>query len=380
MVITTSVDQELQKWIDLMLEKNASDLILTASQPPILRVVGDLYPVEGEEILSSEEVRRFAYSLLSDQQQRNFERSLEIDASFGLKDIARFRVNVFQQQGAVGVVIRMLSSQIPTLESLGVPEIVKKWLLVPHGILITTGPTGSGKSTSQAGMIGYLNKTKRYHVVTIEDPIEYTHQHGRCTIEQREVGRDTRSFADALKYVFRQSPDVIMIGEMRDRETFETALQLAETGHLVLATLHTGDATQAISRIVDVFPQDQHQQVRVQLSLTLIGILVQELVPKLDGSGRLLATEILEATPAVRNLIRKNDLQQIYSIIQTSSKEGMATMNESLLRLFREGKISLEQAMLFTTRQKELDQLVAREVATSTAKKKRFGKLEPVMR
>lgn len=354
------MNTELRSWIERMLERNASDLILTEGQPPVLRVVGDLVELEGKRF-TSEEVRGFAYSLLTEEQQKTFERTLEMDSSFGIEGIARFRVNVFQQRGAVGLAIRMLPYQIPTLESLGVPEIVKKWLLVPHGILITTGPTGSGKSTSQAAMIGFLNQQKRYHVITIEDPIEFTHPHGTCTIEQREVGRDTYSFGEALKHVFRQTPDVIMIGEMRDRETLETALQLAETGHLVLATLHTGDATQSISRIVDMFPAEQQQQVRVQLSLTLIGIIVQQLVPQVDGEGRLLAVEVLEANPAVRNLIRKGDLQQVYSIIQTGSTEDMATMNHSLLRLFKEGKISLEQAMLFTTRQKELEQLVARE-------------------
>jgi len=365
-----TVDNELKELIDMMLQKNASDLIMTEGQPPILRVVGDLYPVKGMAIMTSDAVRHFAYGLLNEEQQRRFELNLEIDASFGLKNIARFRLNVFQQQGAIGLVIRMLPSQIPTMESLGVPAIVKRWLNVPHGIIITTGPTGSGKSTSQAAMIGYLNQTKRYHVVTIEDPVEYTHTHGTCAVEQREVGRDTRSFAEALKHVFRQSPDVIMIGEMRDLETFEAAMQLAETGHLVLATLHTGDATQAVSRIIDVFPSDQHQQVRVQLSLTLIGVLVQQLVPKIDGSGRLLATEVMEATPAIRNLIRKNDLQQMYSVIQTGSNEEMATMNDALLRLFHEGRISLEQAMLFTTRQRELEQLVERETAKRTSRKR----------
>ena len=371
---------ELQKLIDLMVQKNASDLILTEGQPPILRVVGDLYPVEGK-ILSSDDVRRMAYGVVPEHKQKEFEMELESDASFGLKDVARFRVNIFQQKGAVGMVLRMLPYQVPTLDSLGVPEIVKRWLGVPHGIIITTGPTGSGKSTSQAGMIRYLNERKRYHIITIEDPVEFSHQHGLCTIEQREVGHDTRSFSEALRRVFRQSPDVIMIGEMRDQETFEISLQLAETGHLVLATLHTGDATQAISRIIDVFPEDQHQQVRVQLSLTLIGVLVQELVPKVDVSGRILATEVLEANAAVRNLIRKNDLQQIYSIIQTSSHEGMFTMNESLLKLFKGGKISLEQAMLFTTRQKELEQLVEREAGIAMSRavpKTRAGKLEAV--
>ena len=355
-----TIHPELRQMIDVMLKKNASDLILTQGQPPIIRVVGDLFPVNGSKPLVSEDVRRLAYSILTPEQQKTFEQTNEMDSSFGLEQTARFRVNVFQQQGAVGMVIRALPAQIPSLESLGVPEIVKEWLLVPHGIIVMTGPTGSGKSTSQAAMIRFLNERKRYHIVTIEDPVEYTHQHGTCTIEQREVGKDTHSFPEALRRVFRQSPDVIMIGEMRDRETFETALQLAETGHLVLATLHTGDATQSISRIIDVFPPDQHQQIRVQLSLTLIGVLVQQLVPKLDNSGRLLACEVLEVNAAVRNLIRKNDLQQIYSVIQTSSAEGMRTMNETLLRLFQEGRISLEQAMLFTTRQKELEQLVAR--------------------
>jgi twitching motility protein PilT len=356
-----------------MLQRGASDLILTENQPPIMRVVGDLEPLAGK-VLTSEDVRRHACALMTEQQQQEFARTLEMDTSFGIENIARFRVNIFKQQGSTGIVIRMLPSQIPTLESLGVPEIVKEWLMVPHGIIITTGPTGSGKSTSQAAMIGFLNERKKYHVISIEDPIEYVHAHGKCTIEQREVGSDTKTFADALKHVFRQSPDVIMIGEMRDKETFETALQLAETGHLVLATLHTGDAMQAISRIIDVFPPDQHQQVRVQLSLTLIGVMVQQLIPKIDGKGRVLGVEVLEATPAVRNLIRRNDLQQIYSVIQTSTKEGMMTMNGSLLKLFKEGKISVEQAMLFTTHQKELEQMLAREAGVRTGSYTNGGK------
>jgi twitching motility protein PilT len=374
-----SMNGELRGLIDVVLQRNASDLILTQGQPPIIRVVGDLFPLEGKT-LTSDDVKRFAYGVLSPEQQKTFEQTQEMDSSFGVEQIARFRVNVFQQQGAVGMVLRMLPYQIPTLESLGVPDIVKKWLMVPHGILVTTGPTGSGKSTSQAAMIRHLNERKRYHVVTIEDPIEYTHQHGLCTIEQREVGQDTSSFAEALKRVFRQSPDVIMIGEMRDRETFETALQLAETGHLVLATLHTGDSTQSISRIIDVFSPDQHQQIRVQLSLTLIGVLVQQLVPRLDVEGRVLACEVLEVNPAVRNLIRKNDLQQIYSVVQTSTADGMVTINSTLLRLFQEGKISLEQAMLFTTRQKELEQLIAREgsVPAVSARSRQKRQLSPV--
>ena len=370
-----AINGELRKWIDRMLARNASDLILTEGQPPIMRVVGDLFPVEETPPLAANDVRRIADELMTEEQRKTFAQTLEMDSAFGIEGIARFRVNIFQQRGTTGIAIRMLPHKIPTLDSLGVPEIAKQWLMVPHGIIITTGPTGSGKSTSQAAMIQFLNERKRYHVISIEDPIEYTHTHGLCTIEQREVGRDTRSFPEALKHVFRQSPDVIMIGEMRDRETFETALQLAETGHLVLATLHTGDATQSISRIVDVFPPDQHQQIRVQLSLTLIGVLVQELVPRLDNTGRVLAVEVLETNPAVRNLIRKNELQQVYSIIQTSSTEGMMTMNSSLVRLVREGKISVEQAMLFTTRQKELEQLVERETKIPKFTGQRVGEL-----
>ncbi|HEX9785306.1 MAG TPA: PilT/PilU family type 4a pilus ATPase [Opitutaceae bacterium] len=355
-----AIHADIRGWIDRMVDDQASDLILTAGQPPVIRVAGELQALEGET-LDSEKVWKYACTILNADQQKRFERDREMDSAFGIEDVARFRVNVFQQQGSVGVVMRMLPFQVPTLEKLGVPEIVKKWLLMPHGIVVTTGPTGSGKSTSQAAMIDFLNERKRYHVITIEDPVEYTHRHGLCTIEQREVGTDTSSFSEALRRVFRQAPDVIMIGEMRDRETFEAALQLAETGHLVLATLHTGDATQAISRIVDVFPPDQHQQIRVQLSLTLLGIIVQELVPTIQGDDRVLATEVLEATPAIANLIRKNEIQQIYSVIQTSTQDGMQTMNSNLLKLFQEGKVSLEQARLFTTRQKEFDQLVARQ-------------------
>jgi twitching motility protein PilT len=362
-----AISDELRHLIDIMLKRNASDLILTEGQPPIIRVAGDLAPANAQSSLTADDVHRFIGDLLSEDHRQAFERELELDASFGLDHIARFRLNVFQQRGAAGLVIRMLPHQIPTMESLAVPKILEQWLMLPHGIIITTGPTGSGKSTTQAAMIRYLNERKHYHVITIEDPIEYTHPHGTCTIEQREVGRDTRSFGDALKHVFRQAPDVIMIGEMRDKETFETALQLAETGHLVLATLHTGDAMQSISRIIDVFPPGQHQQVRVQLSLTLIGVVAQQLVPRLDEGGRVLATEILEASAAVRNLIRKNEIEQLYSIIQTSTSEGMYTMNASLLRLFKEGIVSLEQAMLFTTRQKEFEQLIAREAPPSIA-------------
>jgi twitching motility protein PilT len=354
------LDHELKNWLDEIYKKKASDLVLTEGQPALARVYGDLIPLDGKN-LRSEEIRRCAYSILNEEQQKRFEQELEVDSSFGIEALGRFRVNVFVQQGSVGMVIRILPHEIPTLNSLGVPEIVKDWLTVPHGLIITTGPTGSGKSTSQAAMIDHLNQKKNYHVITIEDPIEYTHRHRTCTIEQREIGKDTHSFARALKSVFRQTPDVIMIGEMRDRETVESALQLAETGHLVLATLHTGDAMQAITRIVDIFPAEQHQQIRVQLSLTLIGILVQQLVPVIGGQGRMLATEVLQMNSAARNVIRRNELAQMYSLIQTGSNEGMSTMNLSLMKLFREGKISAEQATLFTTRQKELEEMMERE-------------------
>ncbi len=354
------MDQEFKRLIDMMVEKNAADLIFTEGQPPMMRIAGDLLPVEGKK-LTSEDVMRFARQVLSADLQKKFETELEVDASFGVEGVARLRVNIFQQRGAAGMAIRMLPYKIPELDALGVPAGVKEWLAFPHGIIVITGPTGSGKSTTQAAMIDFLNHRKKSHVITIEDPIEYVHPHVKCTIEQREVGRDTHSFSQALRSVFRQAPDVIMIGEMRDHETVESALRLAETGHLVLATLHTGDATQAISRIVDVFPPEQHQQVRVQLSLSLIGVLVQQLVPRIDRPGRILATELLQASAGIRNLIRKNELQQIYSVIQTSSQEGMATMNTSLLGFLKEGKISREEAFLFTARQKELETMMSRE-------------------
>lgn len=339
-----SVHSELSPLIDVMLQRQASDLILTENQPPIIRVVGDLEPLAGMR-LTAPDIRRIAYSLMTEEQQKTFEQTQEMDCSFGIPGTARFRVNIFQQQGAPGVVIRMLPSQIPTIESLGVPAIVKDWLNVPHGIIITTGPTGSGKSTSQAAMIGYLNDRKKYHVISIEDPIEYVHTHNKCTIEQREVGRDTDSFGAALKRVFRQSPDVIMIGEMRDKETFETALQLAETGHLVLATLHTPDAAQTIDRILDIFPPHQQEQVKVQLAGCLQAVVSQQLMPRMDGSGRVLAYEIMVATPAVRNLIREHATEQIPTVLQTGASFGMCTMDSCLKDLYDKKIISYETAI-----------------------------------
>jgi twitching motility protein PilT len=354
------MDQEFKRLIEIMVEKNAADLVFAEGQPAMMRVADGLVPAGGRK-LNSDDILGFARQVLSPDLQKKFESELEVDASFGLEGVARLRVNVFKQRGAIGMVIRLLPYKIPDLDSLGVPESIKEWLMFPHGIIVTTGPTGSGKSTTQAAMIDFLNQRQKSHVITIEDPVEFVHPNMKCTIEQREVGRDTHSFANALRSVFRQAPDVIMVGEIRDLETMEATLRLAETGHLVLATLHTGDATQAISRIVDVFPQEQQQQVRVQLSLVLIGVLVQQLVPRVDGKGRVLVTEVLRVNSGIRNLIRKNELQQIYSVIQTSSSEQMTTMNMSLTNLYKEGKISKEQAMLFTTRHKELETMMEKE-------------------
>jgi len=339
-----NIDSQLEKLIEMMINKNASDLILTEGKEPMLRIVGDLLPAS-EELLGSDDVRRMAYSLLSDKQVEEFTKKLEMDTSFGMPGQARFRVNVFQQRNSVGCVIRMLPYDIPTIESLGVPLLVKKWAKSPHGIIITTGPTGSGKSTSQAAMIGYLNQEIKGHVITIEDPIEFTHQHGSCVIDQREVGTDTLSFPEALKHAFRQNPNVIMIGEMRDRETFESALQLAETGHLVLATLHTPDAPQTVERIIDVFPPHQQQQVRQQLAFCLQGVVSQRLLPSAMGKGRVLATEIMIATPAIRNMIRERAVEQMLTAIQTGAQFGMQTMDKSLKILFETGQITIEDAM-----------------------------------
>lgn len=340
-----------------MYEKGASDLLLTAGAPPQLRISGSLHPTEFD-ILKAEDTKDLAYSLMTKEQIKEFENNKELDSSFGIESISRFRINTYRQRGAVGVSIRLIPHEIPSMEELGLPEAAKMFVEQPNGLIVVTGPTDSGKSTTLASMIDYINSYRKCHIVCIEDPIEYLHRHNQSIIDQRELGRDTSSFPLALKHVFRQTPDVIMIGEMRDLETIKSALNLAETGHLILATLHTGDATQAITRIIDVFPAEQQPQIRIQLSLTLIGVMAQELLPEAEGDGRVLASEVMVANSAIRNLIRKNELHQIYSVIQMGKKDKMVTMNQSLHDLYSEQKITLQDAVDRTKNKKEFMQIL----------------------
>ncbi|OGX39308.1 MAG: type IV pili twitching motility protein PilT [Omnitrophica WOR_2 bacterium RIFCSPHIGHO2_02_FULL_68_15] len=329
----------------MVVEQGATDLHLGAALPPHLRLDDRLVAMDHPP-LSGNDVRELAYSLIAPEKVERFERWKELDFAFSVEGLARFRANYFIQQGYVGVAIRMLPFRILSFSELGLPaKIMTDFCEKPKGLVLVTGATGSGKTTTLASMVDYLNTNKDYHVVTIEDPIEYTHTSKRSIVDQREVGSDTQSFAQGLKHVLRQDPDVILIGEMRDLETIETALIVAETGHLVLATLHTSDAMQTVNRIVDVFPANQQNQVRIQLSLELLGIVSQQLIPKAAGRGRVLATEFLLVNHAVRSLIREQKIHQIYSVIQTGQKEGMRTMNQTLYELYTQRVITLEHAL-----------------------------------
>lgn len=344
----------------LIVEQGATDLHLSANVPPHLRLDDRLVPMDHPP-LSGEDVKQLAYSLIAPEKIERFERWKELDFAFSIEGLARFRANYYVQQGYVGVAIRMLPFRIMTFEELGLPLRVATELCErPKGLVLVTGSTGSGKTTTLAAMVDFLNANRDFHILTIEDPIEYVHTNKRSIINQREVGSDTQSFAQGLKHVLRQDPDVILIGEMRDLETIETALIVAETGHLVLATLHTSDAVQTVNRIIDVFPSHQQNQVRVQLSLELIGVMSQQLIPKAGGRGRVLATEVLVINHAVRSLIREQKIHQIYSVIQTGQKEGMRTMNQSLYELYVNRIITLEDALARSTDTDDLMRLMNR--------------------
>ena len=350
----------MEHLLRLVVEQGATDLHLTANLPPHLRVDDQLVPTD-HGVMTGDEVRELAYSLLAPDKVERFERWKELDFAFSLEGLARFRANYFVQQGYVGVAIRMLPFRILGFSDLGLPvQIVTDLCNRPKGLVLVTGATGSGKTTTLAAMIDYINATKKSHIMTIEDPIEYVHTSKKSMVSQREVGSDTQSFAQALKHVLRQDPDVILIGEMRDLETIETALVVAETGHLVLATLHTSDAVQTANRIIDVFPAHQQNQVRVQLSMELLGVLSQQLIPKASGRGRVLGSEVLIANHAVRSLIREQKVHQLYSVIQTGQKEGMRTMNQSLYDLYVNRVITLEEALARSSDPDDLLRLVNR--------------------
>jgi twitching motility protein PilT len=326
------------------LERRASDIHITAGAPPTIRVRGRLIALEDFPVLGVQDTREIVYSIMSDGQRQQFENMRQVDFSYSVPRTARLRVNAYQQRGAVSAALRVIPGKTESLEKLGMPTVVREMASLPRGIVLVTGPTGSGKSTTLAAMLDEINTTRDDHILTIEDPIEFLHNHKRCLVNQRELGSDALSFAEGLRAALREDPDVILVGEMRDLETISTALTAAETGHLVLATLHTQDAPQTIDRIIDVFPPHQQQHVRVMLSVALQGVVAQQLLPTADGSGRVPAVEVLIPTPAVRNLIREGKTHQIYSAIQTGGEYGMQTMDASLTELVRAGKISREVA------------------------------------
>jgi twitching motility protein PilT len=327
-----------------VLDRRASDLHITAGAPPMLRTRGRLTPMEGYPVLTPTDTREIVYSILSDGQRQKFETNWQLDFAYQIPGTARFRVNAYFQRSAVGAAFRLIPFEVVPLETLGLPPVVAEFANKPRGLVLVTGPTGSGKSTTLASLIDVINATREEHIMTIEDPIEFLHKHKKCIVNQRELGSDAMSFADALRAALRQDPDVILVGEMRDLETIGTAITAAETGHLVFATLHTQDTPQTIDRIIDVFPPGQQGQVRAQLSVALQGIMTQTLIPTADGAGRCVAAEVLVPTPAVRNLIREAKSHQIYSVLQTGGSHGMQTMDASLAGLVRANKITKQMA------------------------------------
>ncbi|MFA5103769.1 MAG: type IV pilus twitching motility protein PilT [Candidatus Margulisiibacteriota bacterium] len=350
---------DIKTLLNSVMDKGASDLLLVADNPPIMRTAGRLQ-FFGEQALYSDQIKELVYGLLTKDQQEKFEKEKELDSSFELSGSARFRVNVHYQKGSVAASLRTIPTEVPTVESLHLPEIVKDFVKEPRGLILVTGPTGAGKSTTQAAMIDMINSTKSVHIITVEDPIEFIHKNKKSVIEQREVGLDTNSFPNALHRVLRQDPDVILIGEMRELETISTAITAAETGHLVISTLHTNDAVQTIDRIIDVFPPHQQNQVRMQLSLSLQGVISQQLLQRADGFGQIIATEVLRVNSAVRNIIRKGSTQDIYSIMEIGAKYGMQTMDTALKNLVREGLITKEAALERAVNQENLEKLLAK--------------------
>jgi twitching motility protein PilT len=350
----------LSELLRKMIELGGSDLHITTNSPPMVRVHGTLRPLEYSE-LTPAETKQMAYSVLTDAQKHRFEETLELDFSFGIKGLSRFRANIFNQRGAVGAVFRAIPYEIKPFEELGLPPVIQTLCDKPRGLILVTGPTGSGKSTTLAAMLDKVNRDRHEHIITVEDPIEYLHGHKGCIVNQREVNADTHSFSNALRAALRQDPDVVLIGEMRDLETTETALRIAETGHLTFATLHTNSAASSINRIIDIFPAHQQSQIRTQLSMVLEGIVTQSLLPRATGAGRVLAMEILVPNSAIRNLVREDKVHQIYSMMQTGQeKYGMQTFNQSLAVLYFKKLITLELALARSSNTDELQDLISR--------------------
>lgn len=348
----------IEELLKLAVGNGASDLHITTGLPPVLRVVGNLRPVEGLPPLTPQDTESLVLALMNEEHRRIFAEQGQVDFSYGLPGVGRFRVNAYRQRGTCGAAIRVIPHEIPSVVELGLPPIIETLARKSRGFIVVTGPTGSGKSTTLAAMVDLINSERSCHVMTIEDPIEYLHRHKKAMVNQREIGQDSVSFALALRAALREDPDVILVGEMRDLETMSTAITAAETGHLVLATLHTGDAVQTIDRIIDVYPPYQQQQVRIQLAATLVAVISQQLVPRKDKPGRVPAVEVMVGTPAVRNLIREGKTHQLRSVIQTGARFGMQTMDQSLRQWVEQGVVSLEDALTIAVDQDELKRLI----------------------
>ncbi|HEY2956231.1 MAG TPA: type IV pilus twitching motility protein PilT [Candidatus Eisenbacteria bacterium] len=348
----------LRQLLEDMVTRKASDLHLTAGVPPVFRVDGATIPSE-YDVLTPETTAQLAYSVMSDEQRKRFETTRELDFSFGVKGLSRYRSNVFLQRGVVSVAIRQIPYEILAMEKLGLPPVVREFANRQKGLVLVTGPTGCGKSTTLAAMLDKINSTRQCHIITIEDPIEYIHQHKKGIVNQREVGADTASFPTALKYVLRQDPDVILIGEMRDLETIAAAVTIAETGHLVFATLHTNSTYEAVNRIVDVFPADQQRQIHTQLAFVLEGVITQQLIPR-RGGGRVMVPEVLVCTPAIKAVVREGKTHQIYSLMQAGQKFGMQTMNQALLQTVLDRQLTPEAAMERSSDRTELEGMLGK--------------------
>ena len=356
----------LRSLLEEMVTKDASDLHVVAGERPKLRIDGDITNASLDHVMTPKDTLQLAYSVLTENQKKRFEQEDELDFSFGIQNLARFRGNCFKQRGCVSMVIRQIPFDIKTFEQLGLPQAIAKMAEKPRGLVLVTGPTGSGKSTTLAAMIDKINRERKGHIITVEDPIEFIHRHQGCIINQREVGTDTHSFASALKYALREDPDVILVGEMRDLETIAAALTIAETGHLCFATLHTNSAAEAINRIIDVFPSHQQSQVRAQLAFVLEGIVTQTLVPKARGRGRAMAAELLIVTPAIRALIRDDKVHQIYSSMQAGKKFGMQTLNDALYNLYMSREVTSDECLRVSSDPSEFMRMIGQTDGTDS--------------
>lgn len=350
-------DVHLDELLEIVVENNASDLHVAVGLPPVMRVDGELKAMRYTPF-TPEVSQRMIYDILTDEHIQRFETDLELDCSYQLRKVARFRVNVFRDRGTVAAAFRLIPTKIPTIQQLGLPPVIERLARRPRGLLLVTGPTGSGKSTTLAAMIHQINNERAEHIITIEDPIEYLHTHRKCIINQRELGQDTHAFQNALRASLREDPDALLVGEMRDLETIKLAITCAETGHLVLATLHTNSAAESVDRIIDVFPAEEQEQIRVQLSNNLIAVISQQLLPRAGQPGRVAAVEVMVATSAIRNLIRENKAHQMTSIIQTSAADGMQTMDQALRDLYQQSLITYEMAMQRSQNPQELEKLI----------------------